>query len=79
MSPRLRIRRAGRRMRRSLGLPALSLRAALLIILLFLALAYVSVTIVADFFTRQGQYAPRYYEPKESERQQMLESQEKKR
>ncbi len=75
---RLTSRRARRRIRRRLGLPALSRRTALLILFLFLGLAYVSVTLLADFFTRLGRYAPQYYEPKDFQREEVLETREKK-
>lgn len=65
---RLWISRAGRRIRRRLGLPAFSRRAALLIVLTIIGLAYVSVTFLADFFTTLAGYAPQYYEPKDSQR-----------
>ncbi len=59
-----------------LGLPALSCRAALLILLVLLGLAYVSVAVLGELMTKMGRYAPQYYEPKGFERE--LEVQRKK-
>ena len=73
---RLWIRRRARRVRRRLGLPALSCRAALLILLVLLCLAFVSVAVLGDLITKMGQYAPQFYEPKDFERE--LEMQRKK-
>ncbi len=58
------------RLRRWLGLPALSPRAALLILLGLLALAYVSVSVLSELTTKMKGYAPQYYEPKDIERAQ---------
>lgn len=66
---RVQIRRQGRRMWRRLGLPRVSGRSALLIFLLFVGLAYLSVTVLTDFFATLGRYTPQYYEPKDSARQ----------
>lgn len=63
------IRHAERRIRRRLGLPALSRGTALVLILIFLGLAYLSVTLFADFVMTLGQYAPQYYEPKDFARE----------
>lgn len=68
LGSKLRITRVGRRIRRRLGLPALRRRTALLILLIFVGVAYVSVTFLADFLTTLDRYAPRYYEPKDFER-----------
>ncbi len=67
------IRRYGRRLRRRLGLPALSRRTALLILLFFLGLIWVAVTLMADFFMKTGRYGPRYYEPKDFQREEHIE------
>ena len=61
--------RIGRHLRRWLGLPVLSLRTTLLIFLLFMGLAYLSVTVLTDFFATLDRYAPRYYEPKDFARE----------
>lgn len=66
------IRRFGRRLRRRLGLPALSRRTALLIFLIFISLVYVGVTLVADFFMKMGRYGPQSYEPKDFQREEYL-------
>ncbi|MFN3476313.1 MAG: hypothetical protein ACK4Z6_01985 [Candidatus Methylomirabilales bacterium] len=66
------IRRFGRRFRRRLGLPALSRRTVLAILLLFIGLAFVAVAIVADFLTKTGRYGPHYYEPKDFQREEYL-------
>lgn len=63
------IRQTGRRIRRRLGLPPVGWRTTLLALLAFIGLAYVSVTVLADFFTKLGQHAPQYYEPKDFERE----------
>ena len=70
---RLRIRRFGRRIRRRLGLPAFSRRTTLALILLLIGLAFVAVTIVADFFMKTAQYSPQYYEPKDIQREEHIE------
>jgi hypothetical protein len=54
---------------RRLGLPRVSGRSALLIFLLFVGLAYLSVTVLTEFFATLGRYTPQYYEPKDSARQ----------
>jgi hypothetical protein len=56
-------------MRRWLGFPALRRRTVLLIVLLLAGLVYASVTVLADFFWRSGQYRPSYYEPKDFQRE----------
>lgn len=64
-----RVRKKGRRIRRYLGLPILSRRAWLLVVLVFLGLVYVGVTVVGDFVMTIGRYAPQYYEPKDVQRE----------
>lgn len=66
---RLWIRRRARRLRRRLGLPALSRRAVLLILLAILGLAYVSATVLGDLIMKMGRHAPQSYEPKDFERE----------
>lgn len=66
---RARLRRAARHLRRWLGLPGLSRRTLVLVLLVFLGLAFVSVTLVADFVLKISGYAPWYYEPKDFERE----------
>lgn len=61
--------RRRRRLRRRLGLPAFRPRTWLLIIFIFLGAAYVSVTVLADFFVKLGEYSSQYYEPKDSPRE----------
>ena len=63
------LKRRAERLRRWLGLPALSPRAALLILLGLLALAYVSVSVLSELTTKMKGYAPQYYEPKDIERE----------
>ncbi|MBI3989055.1 MAG: hypothetical protein HY347_05505 [candidate division NC10 bacterium] len=70
---RLRIRRFGRRLRRRLGLPPISRRTALVLLLLFIGLVFVAVAIVADFLIKTGRYGPKYYEPKDFQREEHLE------
>ena len=64
-----RLWKSGRRIRRHLGLPILSRRTWLLVVLAFLGLIYVGVTVVADFVMKIGRYAPQYYEPKDVQRE----------
>ena len=61
--------RRAHRIRRRLGLPALRRRTVLLILLVLAGLVYASVTLLADFFGTSGQYRPKYYEPKDFERE----------
>jgi hypothetical protein len=64
----------GRRLRRRLGLPALSTRAWLLVVLGLLAGVYAGTALVGEFVVRLLGYTPPvYYEPKDIQRQQMLE------
>ncbi len=70
------IRIRAQRLRKWLGLPALSRRAALLIFLALLGLAYVSVAVLGDLIIKMGRYAPEFYEPKGPERE--MEMQRKK-
>lgn len=70
---RARLRHARRRFRRRLGLPRLSRRGALLILLAFVSLVFVSVTILANWATLMHAYAPRYYEPKDFQREELIE------
>lgn len=70
------LRRAGRRIRRRLGLPVLSRRVVLLILLGFLGLALVA-TILPDFIARLAQYRVNQYEPKDFQREQHLEQSSK--
>jgi len=60
-----------------LGLPALSRRTALVLILLFIGLAFVAVAIVADFLLKTGRYGLQYYEPKDFQREEYLKQLEK--
>jgi len=55
----------------------LSRRTALVLILFFIGLAFVAVTILADFVMRLGQYEPHYYEPKDLQREEHLKQLEK--
>ncbi len=64
-------------MRRRFGLPVVGPRTVLLILLLFIGLVYVTVTILADFVMKLGQYGPHYYEPKDLQREEHLEQPEK--
>lgn len=64
-------------MRRRFGLPVVGRRTVLLIFLLFIGLAYVAVTILANFVMKLGQYEPHYYEPKDFQREEHLEQPEK--
>jgi hypothetical protein len=66
-------RRWSRRVRRSLGLPAVSRRAALWILLLFVGLAFLSVTVFSDFATTLSQYRFQHYEPKDFQREEHVE------
>jgi len=61
--------RRAHRIRRRLGLPALRRRTVLLILLVLAGLVYASVTVLADFFGRSSQYGPKYYEPKDFQRE----------
>ncbi|MFQ5848928.1 MAG: hypothetical protein ACE5IQ_14800 [Candidatus Methylomirabilales bacterium] len=63
------VRRQVRRLQTWLGLPTMSCRATLLVLLALIALAVVSVTLLGDFITKMGQYDPQYYEPKDYQRQ----------
>ena len=76
MSWRGRWRRAGRRIRRRLGLPVLSRRGALLILLGFLGLALVA-TILPDFLAGLARYRVNQYEPKDFQREEHLEQSSK--
>jgi len=62
------LRRAGRRTRRKLGLPVLSRRVVVLLLLGFLGLA-LAATIVPDFIAGLGQYRANQYEPKDFQRE----------
>ncbi len=62
------MRRAVHRLRRRLGLPPLSGRSWLLAILVFVALV-VGATLLGELFTKFGGYGPRYYEPKDFQRE----------
>jgi hypothetical protein len=66
-------RRRLRRLRRGLGLPALSGRTWLLTMLAFVGLAYLGVTVVADFVMKIRQYAPQWYEPRDFQREEFEE------
>lgn len=59
------LRKKGRRLRRRLGLPVLSRRAWLFVVLAFLGLVYVAVTVVGEFVVKTTQYAPELYELKD--------------
>ena len=63
------LRRSARHLRRWLGLPGLRRRTLVLILLVFLGLAFVSVTLVAEFVLKSTGYAPDFYEPKDFERE----------
>lgn len=65
----------GRRLRRRLGLPVLSARAWLLVVLAILGLVYAGTAVIADFAVKLARYAPRYYEPKDFQRQDLIERQ----
>ena len=65
------LRRLTRRVRGWLGVPAVSSRTWLLVILLFLGLV-LGVTLLTDFVLKFGQYAPWYYEPKDFQREEQL-------
>ena len=67
--------RRGRRLRRWLGLPRLSTRAWLLAILALLGLIYAGSTVLGDLIVQLGSYGPSFYEPKDKQRQEMLEKQ----
>lgn len=67
------IRRARRRLRRVLGLPVLSRRAALLILLAFLGLAFLSVTVLSEFVVTLSGYRFQQYEPKDFQREELME------
>jgi hypothetical protein len=41
----------------------------LLILLVLAGLVYASVTVLADFFGRSEEYRPKYYEPKDFQRE----------
>jgi len=58
---------------RWLGLPVLSVRVWLLAILTLLGLLYAGTAIVGDFLVQVGVYGPRVYEPKDFQRQELLE------
>jgi hypothetical protein len=60
-----------RRVRGWLGVPAVSSRTWLLVILLFLGLV-LGATVLTDFVLKFGQYAPWYYEPKDFQREEQL-------
>jgi hypothetical protein len=65
-------RRAERRLRRRLGLPVLSRRAALLVLLGFLGLA-LGATVLPDFLAALARYRVNQYEPKDFQREEHLE------
>ncbi len=61
--------RRAHRIRRRLGFPALRRRTVLLLLLVLAGLVYASVTVLADFFGTSDQYRPKYYEPKDFQRE----------
>jgi hypothetical protein len=63
------VRRVGRVLVRRLGLPPLGARGWLVVVLLLLGLV-VTTVLVADFVLRFGAFGPRYYEPKDFQREQ---------
>jgi hypothetical protein len=65
-------RRTGRRLRKRLGLPVLSRRAALLVLLGFLGLA-LGATILPDLIAGFARYRVNQYEPKDFQREEHLE------
>ncbi len=65
-------RRTWRRIRRKLGLPVLSRRVVVLLLLGFLGLA-LAATIVPDFITGLAQYRATQYEPKDFQREEHVE------
>ncbi len=67
--------RLGRRLRRWLGLPRLSVRAWLLAMLALLGLIYAGTAMLGDFIVELGSYGPYFYEPKDKQRQETLEKQ----
>jgi len=65
------LRRLTRRVRGWLGVPAVSSRTWLMVILLFLGLV-LGVTLLTDFVLKFGHYAPRDYEPKDFQREEQV-------
>ncbi len=72
MSVRREIKRVRCRIRRALGVPRLRGRTWLLILVAFLGVLCLGAW-MADVATTFGQYAPRFYEPKDFSRQRFLE------
>lgn len=66
------LRRLTRRLRGVVGLPPVSKRAWLMVVLLFLGLV-VAVVVLTDFALKSGRYAPQYYEPKDFQREEQVE------
>lgn len=61
------------RVRHRLGLPRTKGTTAVIVLVVFLGLALVSATLLADFVAHMGLYAPRNYEPKDFERGDLVE------
>ncbi|MBI3454378.1 MAG: hypothetical protein HY002_01135 [Candidatus Rokubacteria bacterium] len=67
------VRRASHRLRRRLGVPRISRRTALVILFVFIGLALLSATLLADFLATLGGYRVDQYEPKDFQREEYME------